>query len=184
MMHSATFNCAADLAGPISATSRSSSATSVPHCTKQEAHEQTNRSQLDTFEVLGCSRQRCERRATRGRKCCSTAGVLLEKKNFQHLASRWQEGIIVGRAPQWHQIWLLWGDFQRLEVKVTRKFSVHSRRRPKNVKRRRAVSHAALRDDSGHGWESGVKAITSWVAPLSDPWPSSHCALSVFLLQR
>lgn len=62
--------------------------------------------------------------------------------------------------------------------------SVCSRHRRKNVKRCQAVSHAALRDDSGHGWESEVKAITSWVAPLSDLWPSLHCALSVFSLRR
>lgn len=63
---------------------------------------------------------------------------------------------------------VLWGDFQPLEVKVARKFSLHLKHRRKNVKRRQAVSHAALRDDSGHGCESEVKAITSWVAPLSD----------------
>lgn len=59
------------------------------------------------------------------------------------------------------------------------------RQRRKNVDHCRAVSHAALRDDSGHGCESEVKAITSWVAPLSDLWPPSlHNTLSVFSPQH
>lgn len=60
------------------------------------------------------------------------------------------------------------GDLQRPEVKVPSKSSVHLKRRRKNAKRRQAVSHAALRAGAGHGCESEVKAITSWVAPLSD----------------
>ena len=63
--------------------------------------------------------------------------------------------------------------------------AVRWRQRRKNVDRCRAVSHAALRDDSGHGCESEVKAITSWVAPLSDLWPlaSQHsvCLFSATL---
>lgn len=46
----------------------------------------------------------------------------------------------------------------------------------------RPVSHAALRDGSGHGQESEVKAITSWVAlPADLPTPPPCTApLSVF----
>lgn len=38
----------------------------------------------------------------------------------------------------------------------------------KNVKSCKAVSHTAIRDNSGRGWESEVKAIMSWVASLAD----------------
>lgn len=51
-----------------------------------------------------------------------------------------------------------------------------ARWRRENVKPRPAVSPAALGEDAGQGWGSEVKAITSWVAPLSDlrPLVSAH----------